>query len=116
MIDSKWRRVYLLNAPVVTDFGIYVFAPLDLACAREIAVTADHRGVFVSAIGHEPTAQLISELLDLEIKAQRIEITQQPNEIAIVFRLKSRIREGHLLSIEEIGEIGYDFGLLKKIE
>lgn len=34
------------------------------------------------------------------------------NEIAIVFKLKGRPEEGKILTIQEIEEIGYEFGVL----
>ena len=70
----------------------------------------------VSAIGHAATADILSELLGIEIKANRIEFVQTVTDVALIFKLKARITEGKILNRAEIEEIGYDFGILRRLK
>ncbi len=62
-------------------------------------------------IGH---AEVSSELLNTPIPVNRIDYIQQPGERAIVFKLKSRVPAGTILSKQQIEEIAYEFGLLTR--
>lgn len=70
----------------------------------------------LSAIGHESTAQIMTELLETEVSVNRIQFEQESNQKAIVFKLNGRAPEGVILSKEEIAAIGYKFQLLEKID
>ena len=67
----------------------------------------------LSAIGHETTAQILTELLGFEIPVNRIEYRQEPGDIALVFKLRGRPSEGKILTRDEIEAMGYDFGILR---
>jgi hypothetical protein len=69
---------------------------------------------FHSAIGHPETAEVLSELLNTPVPVNRAEYIQQPGEKAIVFKLKSRVPAGTILSRQQIEEVGYEFGLLTR--
>jgi hypothetical protein len=103
--------ITLLNSSVLTAFGVYRYEPLALEDARLLVA-----GGFVSAIGHESTARMLSELLGVSVKARRIDYEQQVGEQAIVLKLRRRPPEGAILAAEEIQEIGYEFGLLTRTE
>jgi hypothetical protein len=45
-----------------------------------------------------------------------VEFFQTEGDAALIFRLKKRPAEGRVLSREEIEEIGYEFGVLKKLD
>jgi len=66
---------------------------------------------FVSAIGHEATAKLLSQLLGIVIPANRISIFFEPDDIGIHFFLKTRLPEGKILTAEELQKL--DFWLVK---
>ena len=103
--------VMLLTSSILTAYGSYTYTPVDLAQVRQ---TVGDLG-FESAIGHESTAKIISELLDIECKVNRIQYKQKIGESAFVFKLKGRPSEGKILSRKEIEEIGYEWGILSKI-
>ena len=69
-----------------------------------------------SAIGHAATAEIMSELLKHTVETNRIEFFQTEGDDALIFRLKKRPAEGLILTREEIEEIGYEFGILKKLD
>jgi hypothetical protein len=104
--------LYLLNAPVVTDYGEWRFeGPLSLEQARALAA-----GGFVSAIGHEGSARLLSTLLGQEVPTARIVASLAPGDRALVLRLKGRLPEGKVLSEEEVRQVGYELGLLTRVK
>ncbi|MEK6285813.1 MAG: DUF1874 domain-containing protein [Acidobacteriota bacterium] len=77
--------IRLLNTSVITSFGSYTYQPLTLCGLKR---TLEHA-----------------------VPVNRTEYTQQTGEKAIVFKLKSRIPAGVVLSRQEIEEIGFEFGL-----
>lgn len=108
----------LLNCAILTGSGKrqdYVLDEISLDQAKEIigAYQTEGKG-FISAIGHQATAEVMSALLETSIPMNRIEFEQQPGQEALVFKLKSRIPEGKILTFEQIEEIGYEFKLLSR--
>src|SRR5262245_34555822 len=103
--------VTLLNSSILTAFGVYRYEPLSLEEARRLVAES-----FISAIGHESTARVLSELLGVMVPVRRDEYRQQVGDRALVFKLKLRPPEGIILTTEEIQAIGFEFGLLTRME
>ncbi len=74
---------------------------IDLNEAREFV----RNGKFVSAVGHESTAKLLSKLLNVEIKTNRVFVSMEKGDEALAIQLMERIPEGKVLDIEEIEEM-----------
>jgi hypothetical protein len=70
---------------------------------------------FISAVGHQSTAQILSELLDIPIPFNRIQIKLNPGDIIIVFQILARIEEGKVLTKEEILSLPFKFFLIDLI-
>lgn len=103
--------IYLLNTPILTSYGNWAFAgPISIEQAKKQLATG-----FQSAIGHEASAQFLSQLLGVAITMNRVAITMQAGDQAIVLRIKTRLPEGKLLSPEEITGIPYELALLTRI-
>ncbi len=100
--------VALLNTSICTVDGKYELKSISLDAAKRIIGEND----ILSAIGHDSTAQILSDLLSIPVPVNRINFEQQPNQMAIVFKLNGRPPEGKILSREEIEQIGYSFKLL----
>lgn len=98
-------KLALLNTTIATVDGSFDVRTIDLDSARKLAQSNE----LLSAIGHESTAQIMTELLGIPVKANRIQFAQELGQIALVFKLKGRVPEGKILSREEIEEIGYEF-------
>lgn len=108
---SHPRRRWVINSPVLTAWGTWRFeGPLKPEDARRWLQAG-----FESAIGHASTAQWLSSLLGLEIAAQRLTITMEPGDEALVVRLLQRLPEGVVLGEHELQAIPYEFGLLRRL-
>lgn len=103
---------YLLNTPILTNYGTWSFTgPITVEQAR-----IHLKEGFQSAIGHEASAQFLSQLLEIEIPMNRISVAMQAGDSALVLRIKSRLPEGKLLTREEIDDIPYELGWLERIK
>ena len=105
-------KIVLMNCSILTGGdGQYTAKTISLDKAREMVASS----TVVSAIGHESTAQIISELLGINCPVNRIKYEQQPGEVALVFQLKGRPPEGKILAREEIEAIGYEWRTIEMV-
>jgi hypothetical protein len=110
--NQIYMKVTILNTSVLANYGSYEYSPISLNDAKNL-VTAN---AFQSAIGHQSTAEVLTELLEVKVVANRLEFFQTVDDIALIFKLRSRPPEGKILTSEEIEEIGYDFGILRRLK
>jgi len=104
---------YVFNTTIVVNNGTYKLSDISVERAREIL--AD--GNFISAIGHESTAQIISTVLGMEVPMNRVNASfDNVGDLAVCFKLNSRPKEGAILSFEDLVEIGFSWKLLERIE
>ena len=68
----------------------------------ETAKTFVDNGDFISAVGHESTAKLISELLEVEIPVNRIPVWMKPGDVALCVQFLERVQEGKVLTYDEL--------------
>jgi len=95
---------YVLSAlviPCTDDSFVFKCDKVDLKTAREFVKDDD----FISAVGHESTAKLLSELLGVEIKPNRIFVDMKVGDTALTIQFLERIQEGRILSKEELEEM-----------
>jgi hypothetical protein len=103
--------ITILNTSIITAHGSYDYKSCSLEQAKELIAHG-----YQSAIGHESTAAVISTLLGVEVGMNRIQYQQQPGDTALIFKLKGRAPEGAILTVEEIDEIGYEWGILTRTD
>ena len=101
--------IYLLNSLIVPiadsaiGTAIVVMKKANIGEVKRLL----ERG-FVSAVGHESTAILLTELLGTPIPINRISVTAKPGDILIHFALRERLPEGKILSEEELRQVKYE--------
>jgi len=105
-------QLYVLNTPVLTDWGTYSFSKLE----EEEAITLLREKPFMSAVGHEATAHFLSLLTGVEVPVNRVAVKMAAGDKAIVFRVLIRLPEGKVLGDEELKQVPFEFGLLRKRE
>ena len=106
------NKVLLLNAAVLTANGTFRLSNIALEDVKNMLTEEN----IMSAIGHNATADIMSELIGITIPANRIQAKQEAGQKAIIFKLLKRPEEGKILNREEIEEIGYEFLLLERLE
>ena len=102
---------YVLNSPILTGFGDWCYSgPISIDQAKRLL----DKG-FVSAIGHQGTAELLSALLEQEIPCDRKAVELAPGDRALVFRLLERLPEGLVLDARSLSERKYMLCLLERV-
>lgn len=102
----------IFNGTVATTNGLYRISDLTTNEAKEIL----QENGYVSAIGHESTAKIISEIMGMDIPMNRINFTQMVGQKAVVFKLNRRPKEGAILSREQVEKVGFSFKLMERLE
>jgi hypothetical protein len=111
------KKLTLLNTSILTSFGTYSYEPLTLTAVRAIVSEFQQEGRTIqSAIGHQSTAELLAMLLGFPVAVNRMDFKHTVGDIALIFKLKGRPPEGKVLSREELEAMGYEFGLLSKMD
>lgn len=101
---------YLINTPILTAYGDYRFSPLTIHEAKTLL-----QQKYTSAVGHQGTAELLSQLLEQPVAMQRLTIHMQPGDDAVVMRLSQRLPEGVVLTANELAQLRPEFGWLQRL-
>jgi hypothetical protein len=105
------QPIAILNGAIITADGEYSCRTISLEECKKLIQSAPK---IISAVGHQATAEIITDLLGTEVTLNRINFHQEAGQQALVFKLSSRPPEGIILSREEIEEFGYQFQLLSR--
>lgn len=103
----------LLNTSICTTCGTYKLVDLTLEQAKELV--AENKDNLLSAIGHDSTAEIMSEILEVPVLVNRIQFTQEAEQKALVFKILGRAKEGQILDRAAVEEIGYKFQLFERL-
>lgn len=101
---------YILNTPILTEFGSYEFRKIGVEEAAR-CLTSGH----ISAVGHQGTADVLSAILGIVIPVNRIAVKMAAGDKAIVFRVLTRLEEGKILTAEELRAVPFELGLLERV-
>lgn len=108
---ARWARprIALMNttilAPASWDDPVTVKAEkIDTDDARGLI----RAGGYVSHVGHESTAQIMSLVLDTEVDFDRTPVQMRSGDVAVALKLRGRVPEGTILTAAEVEEIGFD--------
>lgn len=109
---SNITDITLLNTSILTAFGNYTYFEISGDEARELVQNARR---VTSAVGHKATAEVLTELLGVPVPENRIQYFQGIGNTALVFKLNARVPEGVILSRQELENIGFTFGVLRRL-
>lgn len=105
-------HLYIINSPVLTAYGLWRFeGPL----AEDAARTLLGQG-FVSALGHEGAARFLSSRLGIDLPFNRVQVSLEPGDRALILRLLQRLPENRVLSASEMADLPFELGLLTRLE
>lgn len=108
----RYSRIVLLNASILTSEGNFDYKEIDI---DEFKKLTDSDIELVSAIGHESTAEILTEIVGKKIKVNRVDYKQKPTDLCLVLKLDKRPEEGVILTKEEMTKIGFSlYKLIKK--
>jgi len=102
--------LYLCSTTVVPAgaYGTWKVEPTSLASCRLVVAGES----WVSAVGHESTAEVMSTLLQAEVPANRFTIKPEAGDRFLCFKLDSRPPEGAILDRQTLESLGYSFVLM----
>lgn len=104
-------KLGVLNTSIVTADGRYELRTITLDKAQKLA----HSNGLDSAVGHESTAAILTDLLQVEVPVNRQLFAQQVGQAALVFKLNGRPPEGRILTREELEKVGFTFKVLTRL-
>lgn len=104
------KKLAILNTSIITAEGDYSLRQISLEQAQKLA----QENEILSAVGHQSTADILTEILGVPVPLNRIVFEQELGQKALVFKLNGRPPEGKILSRAEIEQIGYKFQLLTR--
>lgn len=112
--------LYIFNTTICTTPGLtYHTRLISEATAREIferffppvdreRFEAENGCSWLSAIGHDATAQVATSILGYDVPVSRITAAMKAGDEAICVKLRGRAPEGVILTREQMDAIGYD--------
>ena len=109
--------LYILNSATLPLAGgkKYVIKARELSIQEASELLKKEQ--FISAVGHEATAQALSNIFGVTIPYNRTQITLQPGDKLISIILKKRLPEGAVLkTVQELEEVGYSIWLFEVYE
>jgi len=111
--NKKTSKLYIANAfslsMLESEEATINVKVIDAETVKQIIANEEVE----SAVGHESTAKVLSQLLGTEIKAERKEIKLKKGDKLIVFQLLQRLPEGRVLSEEELKQLQFKFFLVQ---
>ena len=107
------KRIVFCNSPYMAGYGSFRHTEISLEEAEKLVSECGDN--WLSAIGHESTAQLLSELFGKQIPVNRIDYQYQTGDVQLILRLKKRQPEGSVLNREALDKVGYSFSIIEAV-
>ena len=103
--------LYIMSTTIIpaSAVGAWEVVPVTLACAQRIV--KDHP--FLSAVGHQSTAEIMTELLQQEVAMNRITVEPEVGDRFLCFKLDNRPPEGAILDRDTLEAIGFSWVIMQ---
>jgi len=102
---------FIMNTSILPNDGLFSLVTINADEAKKWAQNND----WVSAVGHPGTAEVMTTLLGVDIPPNRIQVTFEVGDEALVFKLDCRLPEGKVLDAEELRGLPFTWKLLKRV-
>jgi hypothetical protein len=106
--------LYLMSTTVIPSGanGVWEVTPITLGCAQDLV----SRHKFTSAVGHESTAEVMSELLAQPVPMNRLSVQPAEGDHFLCFKLNRRPPEGAILDRTTLEAIGFEWCVMAYTE
>ncbi len=112
--------LYLFNTTIMPNEGVYVNRKVSLEQVKDIFFNFSNgkslaEGCpieFTSAIGHQGAVDAFNTVFPMlmgEVKLNRIPSLMNIGDQAVALKIKGRMPEGAILTLEELQSIGFEF-------
>ncbi len=104
---------FLLNAFSANMLGKFPatvnFSEISLEEAKALLASG-----FESAVGHQATAEVLSQRLGLQVEAKRVNVALAPGDTAVLAQVRlPRLEEGQILTAEQVAAAPVSFILVR---
>jgi len=105
----KYSRIVISNAfspNMLEKSELVAIFKLDIDSAKQLVNEAYRNGrPIISIVGHQSTANLLSQMLGIEVPVNRVDYKLSEYDLLLVFTIPVRLPEGRVLTDEEIRQI-----------
>jgi len=105
----RFGRLVISNAfspNMLEKSELVAILKLDIDSAKQLVSEAYRSGkTIVSIVGHQSTANLLSQMLGVEVPVNRVDYKLSEYDLLLVFTIPVRLPEGKVLTDEEIRQI-----------
>jgi hypothetical protein len=110
--------LYLMSTTIIPAGaeGLWRVKSVSLDEARLIFESAEWANDLISAVGHASTAEVMSQLLEHPVEANRLNVFPQVGDEFLCFKLKQRPPEGAILDRAQLEELGYEWVSMRYID
>ena len=112
LLGGEYLPVVLFNGPICTSAGLFRVTDLEVDEARQLIRNFG----FISAVGHEASAEVLSYILEVDVPMNRIEYVQKLGQKAIALKLTIRPEEGRILTAAEMFQVGFGLQLMDRLD
>ena len=105
--------LYLFNITIMPNEGTFTNRKVTEDEVRQILQR--HSNQFMSAIGHQATADAFNSLFSVGVEVNRIPATMAEGDEAIALKIVGRLPEGQILTTKELNKIGFEFYHIRRL-
>lgn len=103
--------LYIFNTTIIPNEGLFFNEKINI----ETAISLVRSNGYTSAVGHQATAELLSTLLGVKVEMNRMNAKIDQGDMALCFKLKTRLEEGVVLDSEKLASLEYEFYLIERL-
>ena len=104
------NMLYLFNTNIIPSPAVVRVTTITREYAKKVISESDE---IISAIGHEATAQCLSEILNINVKVNRINAQPTHLDRVVSLKLNGRVEEGKVLTMSDMEQMGYTLYLME---